>query len=135
MALYLWTGEERYRERAEAILRGFAAAMSENVFAHAGLLVATLDSYAPALIVLIVPEGGDAKALRRGTCRRVAARRRGAGGEGRGAAPRVVTGARQDRDRGQAHGLCLHRPAMLSAGDGPRGAGRDRQDRTPKPLA
>ena len=65
MALYLWTGEERYRERAEAILRGFAAAMSENVFAHAGLLVATLDSYAPALIVLIVPEGADAKALRR----------------------------------------------------------------------
>ena len=65
MALYLWTGEERYRERAEAILRGFAAAMNENVFAHAGLLVATLDSYAPALIVLIVPEGGDAKALRR----------------------------------------------------------------------
>ena len=65
MALYLWTGEERYRERAEAILRGFAAAMNENVFAHAGLLVATLDSYAPALIVLIVPEGADAKALRR----------------------------------------------------------------------
>ncbi len=65
MALYLWTGEERYRERAEAILRGFGAAMSENVFAHAGLLVATLDSYAPALIVLIVPEGADAKALRR----------------------------------------------------------------------
>ena len=65
MALYSWTGEERYRERAEAILRGFAAAMNENVFAHAGLLVATLDSYAPALIVLIVPEGADARALRR----------------------------------------------------------------------
>ena len=38
MALYLWTGEERYRDRAEAILRGFAGAMSENVLAHAGLL-------------------------------------------------------------------------------------------------
>ncbi len=37
MALYLWTGEERYRERAEAILRGFAGAMAENVLAHAGL--------------------------------------------------------------------------------------------------
>ncbi len=65
MALYLWTGEERYRERAEAVLRGFAQAMSENVFAHAGLLAATLDAYAPAHIVLIVPEGGDARALRR----------------------------------------------------------------------
>jgi len=65
MALYLWTGEERDRERAEAILRGFGAAMSENVFAHAGLLMATLDSYVPALIVLIVPEGADARALRR----------------------------------------------------------------------
>jgi uncharacterized protein YyaL (SSP411 family) len=65
MALHLWTGEERYRERAEAILRGFAATMSENVFAHSGLLAATLDAYTPALVVLIVPEGGDAQALRR----------------------------------------------------------------------
>jgi hypothetical protein len=65
MALYLWTGEERYRDRAEAILRGFAGAMSENVLAHSGLLAATIDVAAPALIVLIVPEGGDASALRR----------------------------------------------------------------------
>jgi hypothetical protein len=65
MALYLWTGEERYRDRAEAILRGFAAAMSENVLAHSGLLAATIDVAAPALIVLMVPEGGDAKELRR----------------------------------------------------------------------
>ena len=40
MALYLWTGEERYRDRAEAILRAFAGAMAENVLAHAGLLAA-----------------------------------------------------------------------------------------------
>jgi uncharacterized protein len=65
MALYLWTGEEHYRERADAILRGFAPAMSENVFAHAGLLAAAIDAYAPALIVVIVPRGGDASALRR----------------------------------------------------------------------
>ncbi len=64
MALYLWTGEERYRDRAEAMLRGFAGAMAENVLAHAGLLAAALDVAAPALIVLIVPEGGDARALR-----------------------------------------------------------------------
>jgi len=64
-ALYSWTCEERYRERADAILRGFAVAMSENVFAHAGLLAAALDTYAPALIVLIVPQGGDPRPLRR----------------------------------------------------------------------
>lgn len=64
MALYLWTGEERYRERAEAVLKAFAGAMRQNVLAHAGLLAAELDVIAPALIVLIVPEGGDARALR-----------------------------------------------------------------------
>jgi hypothetical protein len=65
IALSLWTGDERYRERAEAILRGFAGAVNENLLAHAGLLAATLDVYAPALIVLMVPKGGDAGALRR----------------------------------------------------------------------
>jgi hypothetical protein len=65
VALSLWTGEARYRERAEAILRGFAGAVNENLLAHAGLLAATLDIYAPALIVLMVPKGGDADALRR----------------------------------------------------------------------
>jgi uncharacterized protein YyaL (SSP411 family) len=65
MALYLWTGEERYRDRAEATLRAFAGAMSENVLAHSGLLAAAIDLAAPALIVLIVPEGGDATELRR----------------------------------------------------------------------
>jgi uncharacterized protein YyaL (SSP411 family) len=63
-ALHLWTGEERYRRRAEAILRGFAGAMGEHVLPHAGLLAAALDLGAPALIVLIVPDGQDARALR-----------------------------------------------------------------------
>jgi uncharacterized protein YyaL (SSP411 family) len=65
MALYLWTGEERYRQRAEAVLKAFAGAMRENVLAHAGLLAAELDVMAPTLIVFVVPEGGDARALRR----------------------------------------------------------------------
>ncbi|MFZ1071486.1 MAG: thioredoxin domain-containing protein, partial [Methyloceanibacter sp.] len=43
VALYLWTGEERYRQRADSILRGFAGAMTANVLAHAGLLASTLD--------------------------------------------------------------------------------------------
>jgi len=64
-ALYLWTGDERYRERADAVLKAFAGAMRQNVLAHAGLLAAALDVLAPSLIVLIVPEGGDARALRR----------------------------------------------------------------------
>jgi hypothetical protein len=65
MALYLWTGDTRYRERAEAVLRAFTGAMRQNVLAHAGLLAAELDVIAPALIVFVVPEGGDARALRR----------------------------------------------------------------------
>jgi uncharacterized protein YyaL (SSP411 family) len=64
-ALYLWTGEERYRARAEAILRAFAGAMSASVLAHTGLLAAEIDLLAPVHIVLIVPEGGDARGLRR----------------------------------------------------------------------
>src|SRR5262249_41641974 len=65
MALYLWTGEERYAKRAEAVLKAFAGAMRQNVLAHSGLLGAELDVFAPALVVLVVPEGGDARALRR----------------------------------------------------------------------
>jgi uncharacterized protein len=65
MALYLWTGEERYRDRAEAIVRGFSGAASRNVFAHTGLLTGALDLLAPAQIVIVVPEGGDARELRR----------------------------------------------------------------------
>jgi uncharacterized protein YyaL (SSP411 family) len=64
-ALYVRTAEEGYRDRADAILRGFAGAMSENVLAHSGLLGASLDAQAPALVVLIVPEGGSARDLRR----------------------------------------------------------------------
>ena len=65
VALNLWTGEERYAKRAEAILRGFAGAMTANVLAHAGLLAASLDAMAPTQIVLIAPEGGSTRALRR----------------------------------------------------------------------
>jgi uncharacterized protein len=65
MALYLWTGEERYRERAETLLHAVAGAVAENVFGHAGLLSAALDAITPAVIALIVPNGGNARALRR----------------------------------------------------------------------
>ncbi len=64
-ALYLWTGEQRYRQRAEAILRAFAGPIAGNVLAHTGLLASELDLLAPTHIVLMVPEGRDALALRR----------------------------------------------------------------------
>jgi uncharacterized protein len=64
-ALYLWTGETKYRDRAEAIVKAFAGAVAENVFAHTGLLGAAFDLLAPAHIVIVVPEGGDGSALRR----------------------------------------------------------------------
>ncbi|MEX2167107.1 MAG: thioredoxin domain-containing protein [Methyloceanibacter sp.] len=89
MALYLWTGEERYRGRAEAILSAFAGAMLENIVAHAGLLAAALDVLAPAHVVLVVPEDGDALGLRRALSAvslpgaMVQEVRLGTGGEGR----------------------------------------------------
>ena len=64
VALALWTGEERYAKRAEAVLQAFGGVMRQNVLAHAGLLAAELDAIAPSLVVLIVPDGGDAVALR-----------------------------------------------------------------------
>jgi uncharacterized protein len=65
MALFSRAWEERYRDRAEAIVRGFSGDVARNVFAHTGLLTATLDLNAPAQIVIVVPEGGDARELRR----------------------------------------------------------------------
>jgi uncharacterized protein YyaL (SSP411 family) len=64
-ALHLWTGEERYRQRAEAILRAFAGSIASNVLGHTGLLAAEVDLLAPAHIVVIAPEGTDPLALRR----------------------------------------------------------------------
>ncbi|MGZ5915514.1 MAG: thioredoxin domain-containing protein [Hyphomicrobium sp.] len=65
IALTLWTGEERYRDRAEAIVKAFGGAVADNMFSHTGLLTGALDLLAPAHIVLIVPRGGDARSLRR----------------------------------------------------------------------
>jgi uncharacterized protein YyaL (SSP411 family) len=65
MALYLWTGDERYRDRTEGLVRAFADAVSRNVFAHTGLLTGAIDLNAPAHIVIVVPQRGDARELRR----------------------------------------------------------------------
>jgi hypothetical protein len=65
MALYLWTGEERYATRAEAIVKAFGGALAENVFSHTGLLTGALDVLAPAHIVIVVPKASYARALRR----------------------------------------------------------------------
>ena len=65
MQLYLWTGEERYRDRAEAIVKSFGSALAKNVFSHTGILTGVIDLLAPAHIVIVVPEGGDATELRR----------------------------------------------------------------------
>ena len=65
MQLYLWTGEERYRMRAEAIVKGFGSALAKNVFSHTGLLTGVIDLLAPAHIVIVLPEGGKATELRR----------------------------------------------------------------------
>jgi uncharacterized protein YyaL (SSP411 family) len=63
--------------------------MLENIVAHAGLLASALDVLAPAHVVLVVPEGGDALELRRALSSvslpgaMVQEVREGTGGEGR----------------------------------------------------
>jgi uncharacterized protein YyaL (SSP411 family) len=64
VALSMWTGGPRFAKRAQAILRSFGGAITENPVGHAGLLAAALDGLAPSLIVLIVPLDGDASELR-----------------------------------------------------------------------
>jgi len=64
MQLTLWTGEARYAKRADDILRGFGADIAANSVAHSGLLGAALDTFAPALVVLILPKDGEAGAMR-----------------------------------------------------------------------
>jgi uncharacterized protein len=64
VALSLWTGEDRYARRAEDILRAFASGIGANPVGYSGLLGAAIDTMAPALVVLIVPDGKDATAMR-----------------------------------------------------------------------
>jgi uncharacterized protein YyaL (SSP411 family) len=64
-ALYLWTGEERYRERAEAILKAFAGDIATNVFSHTGLLAGAVETLAPTQIVIVARTREDAREMRR----------------------------------------------------------------------
>ena len=123
MQLYLWTGEERYRERAEAIVRGFSGAVAKNVFSHTGLLTGVVDLIAPAHIVIVVPQGGDVNALRRALADVSLPNAVVQEVTGRGVSFRTTRLRTARRHRQQAHRLCLHRPAMLRAGDGAGGAG------------
>jgi uncharacterized protein YyaL (SSP411 family) len=68
-ALGTLTGEARFVERAEAIMRAFSADLSRNLSAHTGLMAAALDLLAPQLIVLVEgyeQPGGGLKATLRG---------------------------------------------------------------------
>ena len=64
VAVSSWTGNTAYTDRAEAILKAFGPAITANPVGHSGLLAAAIDYLAPALIVLMVPEGGDPSAMR-----------------------------------------------------------------------
>jgi len=64
VALSSWTGTRAYMDRAERIMEAFGSAITANPVGHAGLLGAALDLLAPALVVLMVPEGGDPTAMR-----------------------------------------------------------------------
>ena len=64
LRLYHYTEDTTYLERAEAMLRLFAAAMREQPFGFANMLCA-VDFYAqkPSEVVVLVPPGGDAADL------------------------------------------------------------------------
>jgi len=64
LALTSLTGNTAYTDRAEAIVAAFGASITANPVGHAGFLSAALDCLAPALILLMVPKGGDASAMR-----------------------------------------------------------------------
>ena len=64
VALSSWTGNTAYTDRAEAIHAAFGPAITANPVGHSGLLAAAIDYLAPALVVLMVPEGGDPTPMR-----------------------------------------------------------------------
>ena len=64
VALASWTGNSSYTDRAEKIITSFGPAITANPVGHSGMLGAVLDRLAPALIVLMVPEGGDPTEMR-----------------------------------------------------------------------
>jgi hypothetical protein len=64
VALASWTGNSSYTDRAEKIITSFGPAITANPVGHSGMLGAALDRLAPALIVLMVPEGGDPTEMR-----------------------------------------------------------------------
>src|SRR5262249_14660698 len=58
VVLNLLTAKEAYRERAEAILRAFAADLAASALGHCGLLAGAFDLIAPQQVVIVA--GGDA---------------------------------------------------------------------------
>ncbi|GAG67490.1 unnamed protein product [marine sediment metagenome] len=52
MALANLSGEDRYEERASAILVAFSSELNRNVIAHTGLLAGAMDLIAPQQVVL-----------------------------------------------------------------------------------
>jgi len=54
--LWLLTGDEAYRDRAEATLGAFAGAIWQNPIAFSSLIVGALDLLAPQHVVLIAPK-------------------------------------------------------------------------------
>jgi uncharacterized protein YyaL (SSP411 family) len=61
--LYLLTGDEPYRRRAEVLAQSFAGDLSRNLLGHCGLLAGCMDLMAPIQIVLV---GGASPEMRRG---------------------------------------------------------------------
>ncbi len=63
-ALGTLTGERRFVDRAEAILRAFATDLSRNLGGHTGLMAAAIDLLSPQLIVVVQGTNTEDPSLR-----------------------------------------------------------------------
>jgi uncharacterized protein YyaL (SSP411 family) len=62
-ALGTLTGDQRFVERADAILRAFSMDVAQNLSGHTGLLAAAMDLLAPQLIVLVEGNSRSSESL------------------------------------------------------------------------
>jgi uncharacterized protein YyaL (SSP411 family) len=57
VALWMLTGDDTLRARAETIISGFTGEIAKNMFAHTSLLSGAMDLVSPTHIVISAPDG------------------------------------------------------------------------------
>jgi len=62
MMLYLLTGDEDLREKAQKTGQAFGATIAKNIFSHLGLLGAAIDIMSPTHLVILSPNEDETTA-------------------------------------------------------------------------